>query len=263
MSEICETESYHETHCFIYGAKDLDSDIDISLSGCKFFTNVKALMIIIGIVHNINIFGNEDRFNEFFDIHFYLSNFAIIIENKYIISTDYSKQLSYALASHKEFDKAAYFDLAFRIAQHLNEAYNKNDLIDLISQLSLYERDSYKTQGAFFHVVLILQKGLDVPMTDEMYQISCLENLCFANLHFEYRCSKYMFRMFDALNRMSCKNNNVYDTIILAFPDVDLNCLTINSCKTYIQKIGQDFVKQKLQDLIITLGRNNTPILLL
>lgn len=200
LSDICEKESLHETHCVVCGSNKMDSDLDISLAGCRFFTNVKALMTINGFIDKINIFESQACFYSFFDMHFYLSNFGIIRNDKYIISTDYNKQLSYAFMKHREFNKEAYFDLAFGIAQNMHAS--ENMLIDLLSQLSLYENDSYKTQGAFFHVVLLLQQGREnLPITDEMFMISCIENLCFANMH-EDRRDKYISRALDALERI-------------------------------------------------------------
>ena len=71
--------------------------------------------------------------------------------------------------------------------------------------------------------------------------ISCIENLCFAYKHYEQRRDKYIDRALDALTRMKIpyKNNltkKIHDAV---------------------------YSKAKLETLIATLDRNNTPILFL
>jgi hypothetical protein len=240
LSNICEEDSLHDSFLYSCGSTKMDSDLDISVAGCRFFTNVKALMTVSGFINKINIFESDTYFYNFFDMHFYLSNFGIIRNDNYVISTDYETQMMYAFMKHKDFDKQAYFDLAFRIAQNMYSS--ENTIINLLSQLSLYENDSYKTQGAFFHVVLLLQQGREnLPITDEMFMISCIENLCFAYKHFEYRRDKYISRAFDALDRIKkpCKN---------------VTKQQVHACA---------YNKTKLGELIATLDRNNTPILFL
>jgi hypothetical protein len=84
---------------------------------------------------------------------------------------------------------------------------NENKLIDLISQLALYEDECYVTQGAFIHVVYMTQKKKPFHQTlnDRTRSIflnfmicSILENLHFAISHPGRSRGKYLMRVFDA-----------------------------------------------------------------
>jgi hypothetical protein len=95
---------------------------------------------------------------------------------------------------------------------------NENKLIDLISQLALYEDECYVTQGAFIHVVYMTQKKKPFHQTlnDRTMKIfldfmicSILENLHFAVSHPGKSRGKYLMRVFDAdYNRRLLMNEN-------------------------------------------------------
>lgn len=78
-----------------------------------------------------------------------------------------------------------------------------SEIIDKFSKLSTFEDECYHTQGAFVHVVMVNQQGLDITCTPEMLAASMIENLCFAYTHKDIpkKCAKYLSRVLDATRR--------------------------------------------------------------
>ena len=81
-----------------------------------------------------------------------------------------------------------------------------NEFIDTISKIAQSQNESYVTQGAFFHVVKMLQEKREFKdrdtIFDQMMVCSALENLDFAISHPNSR-EKYMMRVFDAISKIN------------------------------------------------------------
>lgn len=91
----------------------------------------------------------------------------------------------------------------------INTTVINNTVINNISIVSLYENDSYHSQGSYFHVVMMIQKGIRFNLKSKRDRIiyknllsaSIIENLCFAYLH-RNKIEKYLSRVSDGLNRL-------------------------------------------------------------
>jgi hypothetical protein len=96
-----------------------------------------------------------------------------------------------------------------------NRSYS-NQVINNLSIISLYENGGYHSQGSYFHVVMMIQKGMvfnvksrtDRHIYKHLLSASIIENLCFAYLHKE-KMNKYLTRVkdgFERLNNFKIKN---------------------------------------------------------
>jgi hypothetical protein len=187
----------------------------------------------------------------FFDLNFYLSNFAIKkrpgasdnLLSSYILSTAYGpyiikdstqirNQSQYAVSEifdtqtgtsmNQDVRDAMYVNNVEKVVALINRLRDSgavqnvyNMIVDMLSQISLYEDECYHTQGAFFHVVLMMQRKInfiDVHRNSVMFNLyiemlytSALENLSFAMTHKKYpaKVAKYVHRVNDALHRIS------------------------------------------------------------
>ena len=111
---------------------------------------------------------------------------------------------------------------------------NINNLINNISEISTFEDECYHSQGAFFHVVLIMQRGInfiDSNNNTSAYNFllvqSFIENLCFSFTHFNRR-DKYLKRAIDAKNRLLSDINNNFSQYINLIKQTNIDSL-INS----------------------------------
>ena len=203
----------------------------------------------------------------FFDINFYITNFELPI--KKITNANFNKLESYYI-SKCYFNSCqknvvnqyffAFFEFYKKIKKPLNvikykkklteyisktnelnnllkdKYVNESKIINMISILSLYQEESYHTQGSYFHVVMMNQKKIFFKINDKNKQIlqnllsvSIIENLCFAYINSKKKI-KYIMRVKDGLHRLHINNintdlfksliknintNNEFDNIIL------------------------------------------------
>lgn len=83
------------------------------------------------------------------------------------------------------------------------------EMINSVSEISTAEDETYHTQGSFFHVVLKMQKKLQINCDNRKHSwvfllcTSFIENLCFAYTHFhKNKQVKYLTRCNDAINEL-------------------------------------------------------------
>jgi hypothetical protein len=231
-----------KTSCLSSGSEDLTSDIDVTVKGHCIKSNLLVLISIRRFIsekylnfHPFN--GNLSMISKFFDVNFYLSDFALLktqdasddILDSYYLTDDNKSQL--IKINENEVNKKkvlTHFDEYMVVVEEANKTLaelkenhsqtNENKLIDLISQLALYEDECYVTQGAFIHVVYMTQKKKPFHQTlnDRTMKIfldfmicSILENLHFAVSHPGKSRGKYLMRVFDAdYNRRLLMNEN-------------------------------------------------------
>lgn len=280
LKEICSIQLAHDTYCasscLSSGSMELTSDIDITVKGnclAKNFFHLEALRKTISLIFSKSYFFTDDNgiFDinsvfRFFDINFYISNFAIkkkpiVPEDRlssYWVSDSYNQlrvikeQSSLFGINKSQMDTQEIYDrykmvileldnYILKVAQrtddfsifgqcnttrnstsgilesktNLQDAFDSNNereianaVVDTISQLATMEDECYVSQGAFFHVVMSMQRGLifkDVEENAEMKKIymfmmvcSILENLRFAVHHPGKSRGKYLIRVFDA-----------------------------------------------------------------
>jgi hypothetical protein len=101
-------------------------------------------------------------------------------------------------------------DALTKLLQEENQ--NANQIIYLLSLISLKEDECYHTQGAFFHAVMMLQRKIefkfDTNNTDQknllanLLRASYIENIKFAISHKEGHFLKYVERINDASARL-------------------------------------------------------------
>ena len=142
-----------------------------------------------------------------FDYAFYEWSTKKGIEQAAVLNPQYTTQYMFALSIQKKIEHVYLMNNHTALDSSQKEF---NDIIRLISELTLTQPECYHTQGAYFHVVLNRQKGIDFPASIQkndtstrniwinMLMASCIENLCFALNHHERR-QKYMMRVSDAL----------------------------------------------------------------
>ena len=270
------------TSCISSGNDVITSDIDVTIKGDCIYENLIVLLAIYKILKEI--FSNSDFFKDddnkkfdiskiliFFDMNFYLSNFAILKKpnadenclGSYYLSDDFESQLSYVLGNKNISESENYIDkiqTLYNINQTLqisNDQYQVNKYIDVISQIAQLEDECYVTQGAFFHVVKMLQQKREFKDIEEHQQIfdqmmvcSAIENLNFAISH-PNSSGKYMIRVFHAISKIS--NKNLYDDMFLL--PLKENKIDINFVETYNKKlkniannnfVGDDFFNGEL-----------------
>lgn len=219
--------------CNHYGSRKLTSDIDITISSNDIVSDLGVLETIRTFLKLVfadeTLFRNRGHFSvrlacDFFDINFYLSNFAIPRPKhdkhdyaSYYTTSDLNSQLKYAFYEYKHksrnFNLDKYSSLAIYIKELLNQPFSQETsdrVVEAISKLSLYETECYHTQGAFIHVVLMKQRGLKLKnVPDEVFLVSAVENLCFAYLHPGSR-QKYLKRVIDATARLESPPDVLY-----------------------------------------------------
>jgi hypothetical protein len=219
------------TNCQSFGSKEDTSDIDVTISGDCMYANLIVLKTIQAILRDLFqssvIFHDSEGFQlkrvfQLFDVNFYLSNFAILRDidaprdllSSYYISTDGPAQYRHAFSDDTE-SECDYDQTIIDIESILSRLdlddprpEDSNKLIDLISKLTKSEDEGYRTQGAFFHVVLMGQRKMNFkdigPEHDLLFICSVIENLRFALSHPSSK-AKYLGRVEDALRRMNDK----------------------------------------------------------
>lgn len=240
--------------CVSFGSTKASSDIDVTIDGGiahireALFTYIKIRSFLNIVFHGDDVFIDQphDVFH-FFDLNYYLSNFALkyhpsLPDNRlssYILSTAYGKsfgkdatkvrnQMFYTtndiLTQDKPANKSQYardemyaknvMNVASRVmgVEPNDDKQNiKNEIIDLLSQISTYEDECYHTQGSFFHVVLMMQRKIEfvdihqhLDVFVNMLYTSALENMAFAYTHRDQykKMMKYVNRVNDALYRI-------------------------------------------------------------
>jgi hypothetical protein len=226
-----------KTECKSYGSKKITSDIDVSVSGKDIISNKSAFHNVIQTLKDMFVKeanGNANaNFNaicnvcHFFDMNFYLSDFGVLRDqddssmnqlSSYYLSSAYGQrtphnQFNYAFeyAEHPCSDNDKnhkYQHYLVDLSEKLKSDADPNLIIDLISKISLYEDECYNTQGAFFHVVMIMQRKIefmDIRAHKEIYTnmliASYIENLVFASMHPD-NYEKYLNRVNDAHLRL-------------------------------------------------------------
>ena len=126
-----------------------------------------------------------------------------------------------------------------------------DEIIDLVSLLSTFEDECYHTQGAYYHVVHLLQKPdiiqLPSECTDEtklnIFCASAIENLCYAYTHASKQ-KKYLGRVNDALKaateiKINPTNSGILNAFQVGKTSKTSGVLTIplSSTQTDIQSI--------------------------
>lgn len=230
------------TELVSFGSKKITSDIDVTINGRCFFSSYIILKVIHALL--LDLFSPQIPFHKiftFFDMNFYLSDFAFPKQlnvpsfkdkkeqnlSDWIV-TESPLQLKLAFLSKANHDNdRGYEDQVLQLTNILNKYYldlkktNKNIestfqdyFINSISYLATFEDECYVTQGAFYHVVLMGQRGVkftNIKSQEQIRQInfmmtcSLIENLKMAILHAKSESSfqKYIERARDAINRMS------------------------------------------------------------
>lgn len=254
LKEVCALQvGTCEVLCLSSGSDAITSDIDVTVKGNCIVENFIHLKVLHDILSKVfaksNLFANSQgvdlsKIFIFFDVNFYLSNFGIKYNDKYdskfmssyILSNDMSKQITYAIDGNTSFGGPSenYEQLVYqlgilrnKIGQSPPKEEDANKFVDIISKIAAQEDECYITQGAFFHVVMLLQQGQSFDdMVDYndvwngMMICSAVENIKFAVSHPSSR-GKYIIRVFDAIQRMkqasfarmtyNAYNNQVYD----------------------------------------------------
>lgn len=284
--------SFDSTMCTNPGSKNRDSDIDLTLSGNY---NTHIFIIILDIFRKI--FGKDQKFFKnnifdiqkvckFFDINFYITDFAIMKNNKlpanklesYYLCDDYNNKSQETFTQYdfatweydeKPFNKDIedYIKYGIKINSYIDDLQkrekitqnNINNLIKIISYTSLYQDECYHTQGAFFHVVLMMQKNIDFTdknkypkIFDNMMGTSILENLIFALLHSDRR-TKYINRVLDALHRIINRNFFIYKVFYKSINDqiqrlIHVNWFNTQDAVNITLNIKHDAINESILD---------------
>jgi len=195
---------------------------------------------------------------KFFDVNFYLSNFEIplpsmkignTIDFNNIYTTRSKEQINYAF-QHSHVDTGVVYKTTAMELNNLlqtllvgKKGYSlfsgpstnssisqdeKDKVINLISKIASFEDECYLTQGAFFHVVLNMQRkkefNIDTYLIAKNYDAlatwafmltcSIIENLKFAMSHTK-SLYKYVYRVYHALEQL--------DRILPSIYNKDLN----------------------------------------
>lgn len=179
--------------------------------------------------------------HKFFDINFYISNFELVKNpeakiddfERYYISGYYKKSkniinqyyfafIEFILLEYKNKnigkrniikyrkDMNEYMKLINELNNLLKGYANSNKIVNIISILSLYEDDSYHSQGSYFHVVMMLQKKItfkiktkkDRQIYRDLLSASIIENLCFSYCN-RNKKEKYLSRVKDCFHRLN------------------------------------------------------------
>ena len=168
------------------------------------------------------------HFYKFFDLNIYISDFGFKKYNKpvnmlasYYLSNQYNKneinnQYKYAFMYLCQIcnnsNNTVYNNLIDTLEKETPLEFNSNTIIDLISKISLYEDNAYHTQGAFFHVVLMMQRRICFEDINEYLEIyinmlkaSYIENLVLSSYYYTTKetFKKYIMRVNDASIRLN------------------------------------------------------------
>jgi hypothetical protein len=236
--------------CASYGSTKASSDIDVTIDGHIYHIRQGLITYIMIMKFLKEIFGHVELFQNaksqydvkkvlhFFDINFYLSNFAIkhdesLPDNRlssYHLSTAYSQgvnvpsQFSYAfndiMRKNKEVNEDpdeqedTYLNRINKINILLTHGHDddSNKIVNNLSIISTFEDECYHTQGAFFHVVMMLQRKIqfidiseNVSTYVNMMYASAYENITLAFTHFDSlsKRTKYVTRYNDAVKRIA------------------------------------------------------------
>ena len=185
--------------CRAFGSTNDTSDIDMTISGSCFSTNLATLRNIKELIKEtygkFQFFYVKDAFSfksffEFFDINFYLSDFLVpkpsitdsvvgnnVNGNKFIKMQDLmvaydGMQIKLSFLNNRDMNEANYE----KAVNALNCILDRNDynmkvsdddinqIINFLSILALYEDECYVTQGAFLHVVIMNQRKIDIQL---------------------------------------------------------------------------------------------------
>ena len=214
------------------------------------------------------------RVHKFFDINFYITNFELKKRGKtniqsfssYFISDSYNKNI-YSINQYyfaffefflfesnnkkRGYDKLLnliiyskrfnwYIDAINEVNDIIKNENNKtinNKIINKISIISLYENDSYHTQGSYFHIVMMIQKGIkfhiknkkDKNIYKNLLSASVIENLCFSYIN-KAKKDKYLSRVKDGLDRLK-----VYNINVKLFNSLEKNINNLNN-RRYIKR---------------------------
>lgn len=241
VSAICT----HPITCESYGSSAASSDIDVTITARinhvheSLTTYVKICKFLRELFLDDPLFaGSLRNVFHFFDINYYLSNFAIKKDDNapddrlssYIISRAYSgkarhdinNQYYYAFVDMSQKQKRdasnddelyinRYNQFSIMIERLKAGETDPSHVIDILSTISTFEDECYHTQGAFFHVVMMMQRKIKFKDIEEnkevfvkMLYASALENLVFAYTHFDIpsKRNKYLIRYMDAYNRL-------------------------------------------------------------
>jgi hypothetical protein len=295
----------NKSKCFAFGSNNLESDIDVTIAGHCMSSNLIILKIIkytlFKLFSDDYIFFSINGFSIsnvhiFFDINYYLTDFFMRKNKEYspnklssyfITLSPHQYRFAFYeyLKLHKPLgseckEEIVYDDLALDIDKYYKaskrDTDNKiiiDDLLYKVSNLSTYQDECYHTQGAFFHVVLLMQaKKQYEDLNDEesnkkytfLVELSLLENFCFSVTHFS-RKDKYLGRVKHALNCLidnskSSKlrdyllqnniNNNLIDTLIQT-PN------NLNDIIVIVDKLKNKYIEEiKYNDYVGLLGGN-------
>ncbi len=225
-----------KTSCLSSGSADLTSDVDVTVKGNCMLTNLSLLTAVrkyLTEYFNFKPFyGDIAKISRFFDVNFYLSDFAILKDSNttdvqktqlesYYLTNDNKSQIQKILDNTKPHSKVVNnfeeyigaVETANCALEQLQKDKNnqqlQNNFVNEISNIALFEDECYVSQGAFMHVVYMTQKKLPfhTTLTDTTGPIfldfmicSMLENLNFAISHGGKSRGKYLMRVFDAEN---------------------------------------------------------------
>lgn len=172
------------------------------------------------VITESNINSQLKKIHEFLDLNLYLTNFfvkkpnadnnEVKLENYYI--SDCPIQYLFAIADYINYNKSdktdkinaktSYPDSKDKCGNDLQlynqyttliEYYNTlvqnvsnvNQLINTVSAISLYEDESYHTQGSFVDVVITLQRKINIANMDWLRSVSFIENLCLCLIKYD------------------------------------------------------------------------------
>lgn len=291
-SVLCETPIM----CKSYGSEDASSDIDVTIIGDNKHLNESLITYVRITKFLTHVFADDPLFTNpstsrfrlknvfhFFDINFYLSNFAVKINesdpddylSSYILSTAYSttfnqeinNQYYYAFIEilYKNYQDDGEHDaemddqyinsyLQFTVmAQKAQDNSDANQLIDILSKVSTFEDECYHTQGAFFHVVMMMQRKIQFKDIAEnrdvfikMMYASAFENIVFAYTHFDHvsKREKYLYRYRDALRNIELHRDVKQDHIPSVIRPVAVKTVTKNQLNKIIQRYAVHFLRE-------------------
>ncbi len=188
------------TNFHLLKEKTLDEDL---LSSYVLATNYEKFMKF-----DINYNNNIKYFNSLLTLkskNFIISQFFYAFYNYISNGLNY---FNYSKTFVNEYEtKINFIEVIMKLINH-------DDIISSISFLSLLENESYHTQGAYFHVVMMHQRNIEFRDIENYSEIfinmmicSIIENLTFAYLN-EYKKDKYIKRVDDALSKIINMNKN-------------------------------------------------------
>lgn len=215
--------------------------------------------------------------HNFFDINFYITNFEL--PNKKITNNNFNKLESYHISKcyfnsckkniinqyffaffefYKKIKKkplnvikykkilTEYILKTNQLNNLLKDKYiNESEIINMISILSLYQEESYHTQGSYFHIVMMNQKNICFKINDKnkkilqnLLSVSIIENLCFAYNNSKKRI-KYIMRVKDGLDKLHINNidTKLFNSLIKNINNLDNNKIIKNEIQILSKKL--------------------------